>query len=77
MVICGGCAPEHAGIVHGAKDDLDVDAAAQGIMLECESEEAVLRHASHTRDGNSLRMKLSEVRKNGDQWWLRPDGKTW
>ena len=39
--------------------------AAQDIILGCESEEAELRHASHTADGNSLRRTLSEVRKNG------------
>ena len=68
--------PDIAGGVHVGKDDLDVGAGDQGIMFgyACdETEHAMpLTHSMATRLGK----KLTDVRKNGDLWWLRPDGKT-
>merc|ERR1712099_84899 len=43
--------PDIAGGVHVGKEDMDVGAGDQGIML-------------------------TDVRKSGECWWLRPDGKT-
>merc|ERR1711998_394695 len=57
-------------------DDLDVGAGDQGIMFGYASDETEdcmpLTHSMATRLGK----KLTDVRKNGDLWWLRPDGKT-
>merc|ERR1712065_43487 len=68
--------PDIAGGVHVGKDDLDVGAGDQGIMFGYatdETEDAMpLTHSLATRLGK----KLTDVRKNGDLWWLRPDGKT-
>ena len=65
-----------AGVVHAGKDDMDAGAGEQGIMLGYASDETQdcmpLTHSMATRFGK----KLTGVRKNGDLWWLRPDGKT-
>merc|ERR1739846_29306 len=65
-----------AGGVHVGKDDLDVGAGDQGIMFGYASDETEdcmpLTHSMATRLGK----KLTDVRKNGSLWWLRPDGKT-
>ena len=65
-----------AGGVHVGQDDLDVGAGDQGIMFgyaSDETEDAMpLTHSMATRLGK----KLTDVRKNGDLWCLRPDGKT-
>merc|ERR1712241_940012 len=65
-----------AGGVHVGKDDLDVGAGDQGIMFGYASDETEdcmpLTHSMATRLGKTL----TEVRKNGLLWWLRPDGKT-
>merc|ERR1712226_1688314 len=68
--------PDIAGGVHVGKDDLDVGAGDQGIMFGYASDE--------TQDGMPLTIlmatrlgkKLTDVRKDGSLWWLRPDGKT-
>merc|ERR1712107_796757 len=56
--------------------DLDVGAGDQGIMFgyaSDETEDAMpLTHAMATRLGKTL----TDVRKSGELWWLRPDGKT-
>merc|ERR1712151_1185978 len=56
--------------------DLDVGAGDHGIMLGYASDETEdcmpLTHAVATRLGK----KLTDVRKSGHLWWLRPDGKT-
>merc|ERR1712139_574505 len=58
--------PDIAGGVHVGKDDMDLGASD-------ETEDAMpLTHSMAT----SLGYKLTEVRKNGKLWWLRPDGKT-
>merc|ERR1711881_221904 len=68
--------PDIAGGVHVGKDDLDVGAGDQGIMFGYASDETEdcmpLTHSMATRLGK----KLTDVRKNGELWWLRPDGKT-
>merc|ERR1719298_206860 len=68
--------PDIAGRVHVGKDELDVGAGDQGIMFgyaSDETEDAMpLTHLIATRLGK----KLTDVRKDGSLWWLRPDGKT-
>merc|ERR1712023_200233 len=68
--------PDIAGGVHVGKEDLDVGAGDQGIMFgyaSDETEDAMpLTHLMATKLGK----KLTDVRKSGQLWWLRPDGKT-
>merc|ERR1712186_24869 len=68
--------PDIAGGVHVGKEDLDVGAGDQGIMFGYASDETAdcmpLTHSMATHLGK----KLTDVRKNGELWWLRPDGKT-
>merc|ERR1739845_329901 len=68
--------PDIAGGVHVGKEELDVGAGDQGIMFGYASDETAdcmpLTHSMATRLGK----KLTDVRKNGELWWLRPDGKT-
>merc|ERR1712137_1524125 len=68
--------PDIAGGVHVGKEDLDVGAGDQGIMFGYatdETEDAMpLTHSVATKLGK----KLTDVRKSGALWWLRPDGKT-
>merc|ERR1712093_840161 len=68
--------PDIAGGVHIGKDDMDVGAGDQGIMFGYATDETKdcmpLTHLVATRLGK----KLTDVRKSGQLWWLRPDGKT-
>merc|ERR1712153_209753 len=68
--------PDIAGGVHVGKEDLDVGAGDQGIMFGYASDETEdcmpLTHSMATRLGKTL----TDVRKSGKLWWLRPDGKT-
>jgi len=68
--------PDIAGGVHVGKDEMDVGAGDQGIMFGYASDETSdcmpLTHSIATRLGK----KLTDVRKSGLLWWLRPDGKT-
>merc|ERR1719361_3167862 len=68
--------PDIAGGVHVGKSDLDVGAGDQGIMFGYASDETAdcmpLTHLIATRLGKNL----TDVRKDGSLWWLRPDGKT-
>merc|ERR1711957_801570 len=56
--------------------DLDVGAGDQGIMFGYASDETEscmpLTHLFATKLGK----RLTDVRKDGSLWWLRPDGKT-
>merc|ERR1711907_885164 len=68
--------PDIAGGVHVGKSDLDVGAGDQGIMFGYASDETEdfmpLTHMMATQLGK----QLTDVRKDGSLWWLRPDGKT-
>jgi len=68
--------PDIAGGVHVGKSDLDVGAGDQGIMFGYASDETEncmpLTHMMATKLGKVL----TDVRKDGSLWWLRPDGKT-
>merc|ERR1711937_1112588 len=68
--------PDIAGGVHVGKEEMDVGAGDQGIMFgyaSDETEDAMpLTHAMATRLGKTL----TDVRRSGELWWLRPDGKT-
>merc|ERR1712166_480772 len=68
--------PDIAGGVHVGKDAMDVGAGDQGIMFGYATDETEdnmpLTHSMATRLGK----KLTDVRKDGSLWWLRPDGKT-
>merc|ERR1712061_324074 len=68
--------PDMAGGVHVGKEDMDVGAGDQGIMFGYATDETEdcmpLTHSMATRLGK----KLTDVRKSGELWWLRPDGKT-
>jgi S-adenosylmethionine synthetase len=68
--------PDIAGGVHIGKSEMDVGAGDQGLMFGYASDETKstmpLTHYMATRLGKTL----TEVRKNGKLWWLRPDGKT-
>merc|ERR1711881_350869 len=68
--------PDIAGGVHVGKDEMDVGAGDQGIMFGYASDETEdclpLTHSVATKLGK----KLTDVRKSGELWWLRPDGKT-
>merc|ERR550537_1027548 len=65
-----------AGGVHVGKEELDVGAGDQGIMFGYATDETEdcmpLTHSVATKLGK----KLTDVRKSGKLWWLRPDGKT-
>ena len=68
--------PDIAGGVQVGKDEMDVGTGDQGIMVGHASAETSdympLTHSMATRLGKIL----TEVRKSGKSWWLRPDGKT-
>merc|ERR1712028_179685 len=76
MVRINKQSPDIAGGVHVGKDEMDVGAGDQGIMFGYASDETSdcmpLTHSVATRLGK----KLTDVRKSGKLWWLRPDGKT-
>ena len=68
--------PDIAGGVHVGKEEMDVGAGDQGIMFGYATDETAdcmpLTHSMATRLGKTL----TDVRKSGECWWLRPDGKT-
>merc|ERR1739849_61485 len=68
--------PDIAGGVHVGKDEMDVGAGDQGTMFGYATDETEdcmpLTHSVATKLGKTL----TDVRKSGKLWWLRPDGKT-
>merc|ERR1711959_627104 len=68
--------PDIAGGVHVGKEDLDCGAGDQGIMFGYASDETEDCMPLTILVATRLGKKLTEVRKNGHLWWLRPDGKT-
>jgi S-adenosylmethionine synthetase len=76
MVRINKQSPDIAGGVHIGKSEMDVGAGDQGLMFGYASDETKstmpLTHYLATRLGKTL----TEVRKSGLLWWLRPDGKT-
>merc|ERR1711981_239920 len=68
--------PDIAGGVHVGKDEMDVGAGDQGIMFGYASDETEDCMPLTILMATRLGKKLTDVRKNGKLWWLRPDGKT-
>ena len=58
------------------KDDMDVGAGDQGIMFGYASDETECCMPLTHLLANKLGKQLTDVRKDGTLWWLRPDGKT-
>jgi len=68
--------PDIAGGVHVGKEDLDCGAGDQGIMFGYATDETEDAMPLTILMATRLGKKLTDVRKSGDLWWLRPDGKT-
>merc|ERR1711937_1134952 len=68
--------PHIAGGVHVGKEDMDVGAGDQGIMFGYASDETEDCMPLTILMATRLGKKLTDVRKSGHLWWLRPDGKT-
>merc|ERR1719169_310343 len=68
--------PDIAGGVHVGKEDLDTGAGDQGIMFGYASDETADCMPLTILMATRLGKKLTDVRKSGHLWWLRPDGKT-
>merc|ERR1712023_222457 len=68
--------PDIAGGVHVGKEDLDIGAGDQGIMFGYASDETADCMPLTILMATRLCKKLTDVRKSGHLWWLRPDGKT-
>merc|ERR1712139_9564 len=68
--------PDIAGGVHVGKEDLDIGAGDQGIMFGYASDETADCMPLTISMATRLGKKLTDVRKSGHLWWLRPDGKT-
>jgi S-adenosylmethionine synthetase len=68
--------PDIAGGVHVGKSELDVGAGDQGIMFGYASDETASCMPLTILMATKLGKKLTDVRKDGTLWWLRPDGKT-
>merc|ERR1711885_99192 len=68
--------PDIAGGVHVGKDEMDVGAGDQGIMFGYASDETADCMPLTILMATRLGKKLTDVRKSGHLWWLRPDGKT-
>merc|ERR1711998_401857 len=76
MVRINKQSPDIAGGVHVGKDEMDVGAGDQGIMFGYASDETEVCMPLTILMATRLGKKLTDVRKDGSLWWLRPDGKT-
>merc|ERR1711871_1041231 len=68
--------PDIAGGVHVGKDEMDAGAGDQGIMFGYASDETEVCMPLTILMATRLGKKLTDVRKDGSLWWLRPDCKT-
>jgi S-adenosylmethionine synthetase len=68
--------PDIAGGVHVGKSELEVGAGDQGIMFGYASDETEMCMPLTHLVATHLGKKLTDVRKDGSLWWLRPDGKS-
>jgi S-adenosylmethionine synthetase len=68
--------PDIAGGVHIGKSEMDVGAGDQGIMFGYATDETQCTMPLTHFLATSLGKILTDVRKSGLLWWLRPDGKT-
>lgn len=62
--------------VHFSRDEMDVDAGDRRIMFAYASDEKEVAKLLTILIATRLGKKLTDIRKDGSLWWLRPDGKS-